>query len=121
MWGAGADATRRLHVIDTYRVLSSCARKVTLRRDGLADLQGRPGGTRRGEGAPGAGEGRNGMPDTSSARRHAERPPLRVSGLEPVDGTWFETGDEPPVDLPLIMLVPRLPIHGLDPGRSGSD
>lgn len=60
------------------------------------------------------------MPDTSSARRHAERPPLRVSGLEPLDGTWFETGDEPPVDLPLIMLVPvlRLSAHDLEPGHA---
>lgn len=48
------------------------------------------------------------MPDTSSARRHAERPPLPTSGIEPVDGTWFETGDEPPEDLPLIMLMPVL-------------
>lgn len=62
------------------------------------------------------------MPDTSSARRHAERPPLRVSGLEPVDGTWFETGDEPPADQPLIMLVPVPRFTGLDldPGRTGS-
>jgi hypothetical protein len=61
------------------------------------------------------------MPDTSSARRHAERPPLRVSGVEPVDGTWFETGEEPPVDLPLIVLIPvqrTITDHG--PGRSGS-
>jgi hypothetical protein len=29
-----------------------------------------------------------------------------VSGLEPVDGTWFETGDGPPLDVPLILLVP---------------
>jgi hypothetical protein len=61
------------------------------------------------------------MPDTSSARRHAERPPLRVSGLEPLDGTWFETGDEPPADLPLIGLIPASPLTGHDLGRSGSD
>ena len=60
------------------------------------------------------------MPDTSSARRHAERPPLRVSGLEPVDGTWFETGDEPPADLPLVVLVPVPPLTDLDLGRTGS-
>ncbi len=60
------------------------------------------------------------MPDTSSARRHAERPPLRTSGLEPVDGTWFETGDEPPVDWPLVVLVPVPPFTDLDPGRTGS-
>ena len=65
------------------------------------------------------------MPDTSSAayRRHAERP-WRVSGLEPVDGTWFETGDEPPADQPLILLVPVRPPSGstplTDPGRTGS-
>ena len=48
------------------------------------------------------------MPDTSSAayRRPAEPPPWRVSGIEPVDCTWFETGDEQPVDRPLILLVP---------------
>jgi len=51
------------------------------------------------------------MPDTSSAayRRHAERPPWRVSGLEPIDSTWFETSDEPPADQPLILLVPVQP------------
>lgn len=61
------------------------------------------------------------MPDTSSAayRRHAERPPWRVSGLEPLDGTWFETTDEPPADKPLILLVPARPVTG--PGRTGSD
>jgi hypothetical protein len=61
------------------------------------------------------------MPDISSARRHAERPPLRVSGIEPIDGTWFETGDEPPVDQPLVLLipVPRLTRH--DHGRTCSD
>lgn len=61
------------------------------------------------------------MPDTSSAayRRHAERPPWRVSCLEPVDGTWFELDDEPPADVPLILLVPVRP--GLTgPGRTGS-
>jgi hypothetical protein len=68
------------------------------------------------------------MPDTSSAAcgRHAEQPggtarslreracertsvtgrPGVVSGIEPVDGTWFETGDESPSDVPLIVLVP---------------
>lgn len=65
------------------------------------------------------------MPDTSSARRHAERPPLRVSGLEPVDGTWFETGDEPPADLPLMLLIPVQRITGHDhdhgPDRTCSD
>lgn len=62
------------------------------------------------------------MPDTSSAayRRHAERPPWHVSGLEPLDGTWFETADEPPADKPLILLVPARPgVTG--PGRTGSD
>lgn len=57
------------------------------------------------------------MPDTSSAayRRHAEPPPWRVSGIEPVDCTWFETGDEQPVDRPLILLVP---VHRVaDPRR----
>jgi hypothetical protein len=60
--------------------------------------------------APGRGER---MPDTSSAahRRHADRPAaasrsVLLSGVEPVDGTWFETGDEPPSDEPLILLVP---------------
>lgn len=52
------------------------------------------------------------MPDTSSAayRRDADRPAhahaVLVSGIEPVDGTWFETGDLPPADEPLILLVP---------------
>jgi hypothetical protein len=52
------------------------------------------------------------MPDTSSAahRRHAHGPAsaqsLLLSGVEPVDGTWFETGDESPMDEPLILLVP---------------
>lgn len=52
------------------------------------------------------------MPDTSSAayRRGADRPAhvhaVLVSGIEPVDGTWFETGDLPPADEPLILLVP---------------
>jgi len=53
------------------------------------------------------------MPDTSSAayRRRVGRPAsatptVLVSGIEPVDGTWFETGDEPPPDAPLILLVP---------------
>lgn len=62
------------------------------------------------------------MPDTSSAayRRHAERPPWRVSGLEPLDGTWFETGNTPPADTPLILLVPVRPgVTG--PGRTDSD
>lgn len=74
----------------------------------LTCIDGPPGGAKH-------------MPDTSSAayRRHAERRPWRVSGLEPVDGTWFETGDEPPADQPLILLVPVRP--GLtDPGRTGS-
>jgi hypothetical protein len=45
------------------------------------------------------------MPDTSSAayRRDADR---TVRAVEPVDGTWFETGDEPPDDGPLVLLVP---------------
>lgn len=65
------------------------------------------------------------MPDTSSAayHRYAERPPWRVSGIEPVDGTWFETGEESPADLPLILLVPvRRTVTGRGPGpsRSGS-
>jgi hypothetical protein len=61
------------------------------------------------------------MPDTSSARRHAERPPLRISGIEPIDGTWFETGDEPPADLPLIVLIPvQRNLIDRDPGRTGS-
>jgi hypothetical protein len=58
------------------------------------------------------------MPDTSSAayRRHADRPvaaprSLLVSGLEPVDGTWFEAGDESPSDAPLIVLVPVRRTH----------
>ena len=58
------------------------------------------------------------MPDTSSAayRRHADRPAaasrgLLVSGLEPVDCTWFETGDESPSDAPLIILVPVRRTH----------
>lgn len=55
------------------------------------------------------------MPDTSSAgfrRRRRPEPPadtsgqLMVSGIEPVDCTWFETFEVPPVDEPLIMLVP---------------
>lgn len=29
-----------------------------------------------------------------------------VAGFEPVEGTWFEASDEPPLDLPLIMLIP---------------
>ena len=62
------------------------------------------------------------MPDTSSPayRQHAERPPWRTSGLEPCDGTWFETGDESPADQPLILLVPVLP-RVTGPGRTGSD
>jgi hypothetical protein len=63
------------------------------------------------------------MHDTSSAanHRHAERPPWRAGGIEPVDGTWFETGDEPPADRPLILLVPvrRTTITGPS-GRTGS-
>lgn len=50
------------------------------------------------------------MPDTSSAayRRHADGPegPLMVSGIEPIDCTWFDTADEPPADRPLIILLP---------------
>ncbi len=56
------------------------------------------------------------MPDTSSAayRRRVDRPAsaIVVSGIEPVDGTWFETGDEPPPDEPLILLVPIRHIAG---------
>lgn len=75
----------------------------------LTCIDGPPGGAKH-------------MPDTSSAayRRHAERPPWRVSGLEPLDGTWFETGNTPPADTPLIMLVP-VRTHVTDPGRTGSD
>lgn len=75
----------------------------------LSCIDGPPGGAKH-------------MPDTSSAayRRHAERPPWRVSGLEPVDGTWFETGNTPPADTPLILLVP-VQAHVTDPGRTGSD
>jgi len=29
-----------------------------------------------------------------------------VSGIEPVDGTWFETFDAPPADEPLFVLIP---------------
>ena len=29
-----------------------------------------------------------------------------VSGIEPVDGTWFETFEATPADEPLILLVP---------------
>lgn len=29
-----------------------------------------------------------------------------VSGIEPVDGTWFETFETAPKDEPLILLVP---------------
>lgn len=55
------------------------------------------------------------MPDTSSAgfrRRGRREPPagtsgqLMVSGIEPVDGTWFETFETAPADEPLLMLVP---------------
>lgn len=75
----------------------------------LSCIDGPPGGAKH-------------MPDTSSAayRRHAERPPWRVSGLEPVDGTWFETGNTPPADTPLILLVP-VQTQVTDPGRTGSD
>jgi hypothetical protein len=45
------------------------------------------------------------MPDTSSAAYHRETEPT-VRTVEPVDGTWFETGDEPPADGPLVLLVP---------------
>jgi hypothetical protein len=55
------------------------------------------------------------MPDTSSAgfrrRGRPESPAdtsgqLMVSGIEPVDGTWFETFDAAPADEPLLVLVP---------------
>lgn len=29
-----------------------------------------------------------------------------VAGFEPVEGTWFEISVEPPIDLPLIVLIP---------------
>lgn len=29
-----------------------------------------------------------------------------VSGIEPVDGTWFETFETAPKDDPLLMLIP---------------
>lgn len=29
-----------------------------------------------------------------------------VTGIDPVDLTWFDSADEPPHDTPLIMLVP---------------
>jgi len=58
------------------------------------------------------------MPDTSSAayRRRVDRPASTtptalVSGIEPVDGTWFENGDESPADAPLILLVPVQRLH----------
>lgn len=57
------------------------------------------------------------MPDTSSAayRGRADRyrrqtveqdGPLLVSGIEPIDGTWFETVEDPPVDEPLLLFIP---------------
>ncbi|HEY0453554.1 hypothetical protein [Actinophytocola sp.] len=62
------------------------------------------------------------MPDTSSAPyRHdhetwrvrgdladpcpARGGPLLVSGVEPLDGTWFDAADCP-VDTPLVLLIP---------------
>lgn len=64
------------------------------------------------------------MPDTSSAayRDHTEtwrvhgdladpcparnqQGPLLMSGVEPLDETWFDTGDGP-VDTPLVLLIP---------------
>jgi hypothetical protein len=60
------------------------------------------------------------MPDTSSAayRPDADRTmrALLVSGVEPVDGTWFETGDEPPADVPLVLLVPVTDRRGCGTG-----
>ncbi len=29
-----------------------------------------------------------------------------VSGIEPIDGTWFETSETTPRDEPLILLIP---------------
>ena len=49
------------------------------------------------------------MQDTSSTANH-RRPeatgPTVVSGLDPRDGTWFEAVHPPPVDKPLIELIP---------------
>lgn len=49
------------------------------------------------------------MQDTSSTANH-RRPeaagPAVVSGLDPRDGTWFESVSAPPVDTPLIELIP---------------
>jgi hypothetical protein len=49
------------------------------------------------------------MQDTSSTANH-RRPdaagPTVVSGLDPKDGTWFEAVSTPPVDTPLIELIP---------------
>jgi hypothetical protein len=78
-----------------------------------ADLRERPTAAldaARGRRAPGRGEN---MPDASSAahRRRADRAAsgpggLLLSGIEPVDSTWFETGDDALSDEPLILLVP---------------
>jgi hypothetical protein len=61
------------------------------------------------------------MRDTSSPafRRRAVRDKARdkalagapsgqvmVTGVDPVDHTWFDTSDDDPQDTPLIMLVP---------------
>lgn len=60
------------------------------------------------------------MPDTSSAayRRHAEWHRECRGGIEPLDGTWFETGDERPVDRPLLLLVPVSAVRNEPPDRA---
>jgi len=78
---------------------------------------------RRGEGSAATGEGQR-MRDTSSPafRRRAVRDKamagapsgqVMVTGVDPVDHTWFDTSDDIPQDTPLIMLVPvQREIHG---------
>lgn len=68
----------------------------------------------------GAEEGNTHMPDTSSApHRHHETwrvhgdladpcprgGPLVDSGVDPLDGTWFDA-EGCPVDTPLVLLIP---------------